>query len=248
MDEISLQFLCMRRGSPLLIPKCLGDVEVDFRNGCFVDSLPNREGGFHLARFLRQAHTTRVQNTVFRRIFVVASSFFSSSFLHPSLPFPSSSFLLPPPLFALVMSATSLPATVPAPAPVSNGPNAIQKLFQDKDWKLYAAVASVSLLAGAGLYFLTRDSASSTTPEAKSSKSKKKKNNKKKKASTAKESTTSDEKSTLPSLAFLVLFLLNPPPLSPESPAFIFFYFFSPVPFCTLPGVKSSPWKENCMI
>ncbi|KAG0072317.1 TOM (translocase of outer membrane) complex component [Linnemannia elongata] len=92
------------------------------------------------------------------------------------------------------MSATSLPATVPAPAPVSNGPNAIQKLFQDKDWKLYAAVASVSLLAGAGLYFLTRDSASSTTPEAKSSKSKKKKNNKKKKASTAKESTTSDEK------------------------------------------------------
>ncbi|KAK3841973.1 MAG: hypothetical protein J3R72DRAFT_444134 [Linnemannia gamsii] len=92
------------------------------------------------------------------------------------------------------MSATSLPATVPAPVPVSNGPNAIQKLLQDKDWKLYAAVASVSLLAGAGIYFLTRDSSSSPTPEAKSSKSKKKKSNKKKKSSAAKEPTTPEEK------------------------------------------------------
>lgn len=186
------------------------------------------------------------KNTVFRRIFAVASSF---SLPHPSLPSSSSSFLLPPPLFALVMSATSLPATVPAPVPVSNGPNAIQKLFQDKDWKLYAAVASVSLLAGAGLYFLTRDSASSSTPEAKSSKSKKKKNNKKKKASAAKESATPEEKSThpFPRLSFSFYSTL----LSPESPAFIFYIyiyiFFSPVPFCTLP-TKSRPWKENCVI
>lgn len=115
MDEISLQFLCMRRGS-LLIPKCLGDVEVDFRNGCFVDSLPNREGGFHLARFLRQAHTTRVQNTVFRRIFVVASSFFSFSFLHPSLP------SLPPPSSFLHPSSHSSCLQLPFPPPFPHRP------------------------------------------------------------------------------------------------------------------------------
>lgn len=114
MDEISLQFLCMKRGlqervSSYQIERGPDDVEVDFRVGCFVDSFPNREGGFHLARFLRQAHTTRVQNTVSKRIFAVASF----SLPHPSLPSLPSSFLLPlPPSHP---SCLQLPSPPPCP-------------------------------------------------------------------------------------------------------------------------------------
>ncbi|KAF9583288.1 TOM (translocase of outer membrane) complex component [Lunasporangiospora selenospora] len=76
-------------------------------------------------------------------------------------------------------SAPVLPAKAPAPVPVSNGPNALQKFVQDKDWKFYAAVASVSLLAGAGIYYLTRPSSTPEEPKTSKSKSKKKKNKKK---------------------------------------------------------------------
>ncbi|KAF9436419.1 TOM (translocase of outer membrane) complex component [Entomortierella beljakovae] len=90
-------------------------------------------------------------------------------------------------------SAHTLPAKVPAPVPVSNGPNAVQKFVQDKDWKFFAAVASVSLIAGAGIYYLTRPS-SNETDEPKSSKSKSKKKKNKKKSAANKETSTPEEK------------------------------------------------------
>ena len=72
-----------------------------------------------------------------------------------------------------------MPASVPAPVPVTSGPSAVQKFIQDKDWKFYAAVASVSLIAGAGLYYLTKPSSEAEEPKSTKSKSKKKKNKKK---------------------------------------------------------------------
>ncbi|KAF9165873.1 TOM (translocase of outer membrane) complex component [Mortierella sp. AD011] len=93
-------------------------------------------------------------------------------------------------------SAHSLPAKAPAPVPVSSGPSAVQKFVQDKDWKFYAAVASVSLLAGAGIYYLTRPSPSPETDEPKSSKSKSKKKKSKKKAAANKEASTPEEKAS----------------------------------------------------
>ncbi|KAG0347742.1 TOM (translocase of outer membrane) complex component [Podila humilis] len=96
------------------------------------------------------------------------------------------------------MSGIATPAVVPAPVTVpsssnstssSSGPGAIQKFVQDKDWKFYAAIASVSLIAGAGIYYLTRPSEAAEEP--KTSKPKNKKKNKKKKSSSAqKESST----------------------------------------------------------
>src|SRR5690242_3638626 len=67
-------------------------------------------GVFHLARFLRQAHTTRVQNTVFRRIFVVAS-FSLPPFTLLSPPLPPSSFLYP----SSHSSCLQLPSPPPCP-------------------------------------------------------------------------------------------------------------------------------------
>ncbi|KAF8980839.1 TOM (translocase of outer membrane) complex component [Entomortierella lignicola] len=91
-------------------------------------------------------------------------------------------------------SANPLPAKVPAPVPVSNGPTAVQKFVQDKDWKFYAALASVSLIAGAGIYYLTRSSSPETDePKSSKSKSKKKKNKKK---SAAKGVSTPEEKAS----------------------------------------------------
>ncbi|KAF9191786.1 TOM (translocase of outer membrane) complex component [Haplosporangium sp. Z 767] len=89
-------------------------------------------------------------------------------------------------------TAHSLPAKVPAPVPVSNGPSAVQKFVQDKDWKFYAAVASVSLLAGAGIYYLTRST--SAPEESKSSKPKSKKKKNKKKSGANKGVSTPEEK------------------------------------------------------
>ncbi|KAI1315649.1 TOM (translocase of outer membrane) complex component [Mortierella claussenii] len=93
-------------------------------------------------------------------------------------------------------AAHSLPATLPAPvpAPSAHGPNAVQKFVQDKDWKFYAAVASVSLLAGAGLYYLTRSDSSPESGEPKSTKSKNKKKKNKKKSAASKEAATAEGK------------------------------------------------------
>ncbi|KAI8596449.1 mitochondrial precursor protein import receptor tom70 [Dissophora ornata] len=91
------------------------------------------------------------------------------------------------------MSSAHFPAKAPAPVPVSNGQSAVQKFVQDKDWKFYAAVASVSLLAGAGIYYLTRPSSTSGADEPKSTKSKSKKKKNKKKAASNKESTSEDK-------------------------------------------------------
>ncbi|KAF9428379.1 TOM (translocase of outer membrane) complex component [Podila epigama] len=80
-------------------------------------------------------------------------------------------------------SGVTIPAIVPAPVPVqapaSNGQSAIQKFVQDKDWKFYAAIASVSLIAGAGIYYLTRPTEQPDEPKSPKPKSKKKKNKKK---------------------------------------------------------------------
>lgn len=91
------------------------------------------------------------------------------------------------------MSGITTPAVVPAPVqvPSSNGPSAIQKFVQDKDWKFYAAVASVSLIAGAGIYYLTKPSESAEEPKASKPKSKKKKN--KKKSAAQKEAASEDK-------------------------------------------------------
>ncbi|KAF9107816.1 TOM (translocase of outer membrane) complex component [Mortierella sp. AM989] len=91
-------------------------------------------------------------------------------------------------------SVHPLPAKVPTPAPVSNGPNAVQKFVQDKDWKFYAAIASVSLLAGAGIYYLTRSSSEADEPKSSKSKNKKKKN--KKKSAASKGASTPEEKAS----------------------------------------------------
>jgi hypothetical protein len=89
-------------------------------------------------------------------------------------------------------SAHTLPAKVPAPVPASSGPSALEKFVRDKDWKFYAAVASVTLLTGAGIYYLTRSSdADSDEPRSgKAAKNKKTKNKKK----AAKGTSTPDEK------------------------------------------------------
>ncbi|KAF9898114.1 TOM (translocase of outer membrane) complex component [Lobosporangium transversale] len=95
------------------------------------------------------------------------------------------------------MSSThTLPAKVPAPVPVSgtNGPSAIQKFIQEKDWKFYAALASVSLIAGAGIYYLTRSPSTDEADEPKSSKSKNKKKKNKKKSAANKDTSMSQEK------------------------------------------------------
>ncbi|KAG0197409.1 TOM (translocase of outer membrane) complex component [Mortierella sp. GBA30] len=89
------------------------------------------------------------------------------------------------------MSSSHQPATVSAPVPVSNGRSAIQKLVQDKDWKFYAAVVSVSLLAGAGLYYLTKSPSTAEEPKSTKSKNKKKKN--KKKSAANKETASPEE-------------------------------------------------------
>lgn len=82
---------------------------------------------------------------------------------------------------------------VPAPVQVSspNGPSAIQKFVQDKDWKFFAAVASVSLIAGAGIYYLTKPSEAAEEPKASKPKNKKKKN--KKKSPAQKEAASEDK-------------------------------------------------------
>ncbi|KAG0309449.1 TOM (translocase of outer membrane) complex component [Dissophora globulifera] len=90
-------------------------------------------------------------------------------------------------------AAHPLPAKVPAPVSVSGGPSAIHKFVQDKDWKFYAAVASASLLAGAGLYYLTRPSSTTQSDEQKSTKPKSKKKKSKKKSS-GKGTSTPEEK------------------------------------------------------
>lgn len=91
------------------------------------------------------------------------------------------------------MSGITTPAVVPAPVqvPASNGPSAIQKFVQDKDWKFFAAVASVSLIAGAGIYYLTKPSESAEEPKASKPKNKKKKN--KKKSAAQKEAASEDK-------------------------------------------------------
>ncbi|KAG0240377.1 hypothetical protein B0O80DRAFT_381294 [Mortierella sp. GBAus27b] len=90
-------------------------------------------------------------------------------------------------------SAHTLPAKVPAPVPASSGPSALEKFVRDKDWKFYAAVASVTLLTGAGIYYLTRSSdTDSDEPRSGKAKNKKKKNKKK----AAKGTSTPDEKAT----------------------------------------------------
>ncbi|KAK3808715.1 MAG: mitochondrial outer membrane 72K protein [Benniella sp.] len=88
------------------------------------------------------------------------------------------------------MSAHTLPAKVPAPVPASSGPSALQRFVRDKDWKFYAAVVSVSLLAGAGLYYFAR---SSSTPDADEPKSTKSKNKKKKSKKKSAKTSTTDE-------------------------------------------------------
>ncbi|KAI7828012.1 hypothetical protein BC939DRAFT_483512 [Gamsiella multidivaricata] len=95
-------------------------------------------------------------------------------------------------------SASSLPAKVPAPVPVSNTTSAVQKFVQDKDWKFYAAVASVSLLAGAGIYYLTRSSSDVDADEPKSTKSKNKKKKNKKKSAANKGASTPEETAESP--------------------------------------------------
>ncbi|KAG0258442.1 TOM (translocase of outer membrane) complex component [Actinomortierella ambigua] len=98
-------------------------------------------------------------------------------------------------------TSNTLPATVPAPVPVSStsssssGSNSLQKFLQDKDWKFYAAVASVTVLAGAGIYYLTSSSSSSSSssaPETTKSKSKKKKKSNKKKSAAQKDAAASE--------------------------------------------------------
>lgn len=91
------------------------------------------------------------------------------------------------------MSGITTPAVIPAPVqvPSSNGPSAIQKFVQDKDWKFFAAVASVSLIAGAGIYYLTKPSESAEEPKASKPKNKKKKN--KKKSAAQKEAASEDK-------------------------------------------------------
>ncbi|KAF9576225.1 TOM (translocase of outer membrane) complex component [Mortierella alpina] len=88
-------------------------------------------------------------------------------------------------------SSHSLPPKVPAPVPAAGAPSALHKLVQDKDWKFYAAIASVSLLAGAGLYYLTKSPSAAEEPKSTKSKSKKKKNKKK---SAAKGTSTPEDK------------------------------------------------------
>ncbi|KAF9373416.1 TOM (translocase of outer membrane) complex component [Podila verticillata] len=95
------------------------------------------------------------------------------------------------------MSGITTPAVIPAPVqvPSSNGPSAIQKFVQDKDWKFFAAVASVSLIAGAGIYYLTKPSESAEEPKASKPKNKKKKNKKK---SAAQKEAASEDKAASP--------------------------------------------------
>lgn len=94
-------------------------------------------------------------------------------------------------------SAHTLPAKVPPPVPAAGGSSALHRFFEDKDWKLYAAAAvSLSLLAGASIYYITR-SPSSDSDEPKSAKSKSKKKKFKKKPAN-KGASASDEKGTIP--------------------------------------------------
>ncbi|KAF9999752.1 hypothetical protein BGZ65_004939, partial [Modicella reniformis] len=90
-------------------------------------------------------------------------------------------------------SARTLPAKVPAPVSAPSGPSALEKFVRDKDWKFYTAIVSVSLFAGAGLYFLTRSSSTTDSDDSRSAKAKNKKKKSKKRA-TGKGTSTPDEK------------------------------------------------------